>query len=47
MLKGSIALMKKNNSDGRYDVAIEKETSILRSFFDEIRTEATIEEIAA
>lgn len=49
MLKQSIVLMKKKNTEGQYDEAIYKEEAILRSFFDEAlgRSEAVVEEIAA
>ena len=46
MLKRSIADMKRLNKDGIYDVSIEKEEAILRSYFESIvRPEA--EPIAA
>jgi len=49
MLKGSITKMKSLNTEGQYDIAIEKETNILRSFFDEVlkRPEADDQQVAA
>lgn len=36
MLKQSINFMKKKNLEGQYDIAIEKEENILRSYFDQL-----------
>jgi len=49
MLRGSITKMKSLNTEGQYDIAIEKETNILRSFFDEVlkRPEADDQQVAA
>ncbi len=49
LLKGSITRMKKLNTEGQYDIAIEKETNILRSFMDEAlgRPEAEAQQAAA
>ena len=47
MLKQSIALMKKKNIEGKYDVAIDKEESILRSFFESLQEQAEARSQAA
>lgn len=49
MLKRSIKFMKDRNVEGKFDIAIEKEENILRSFFDNAlgRSEAAAEKVAA
>lgn len=48
MLKQSIRHMKNKNTEGQYNIAIEKEENILRSFFNQaLGRSAEITEIAA
>lgn len=49
MLKKSIKFMKGRNVEGKFDIAIEKEEDILRSFFDNAlgRSEAEAQQAAA
>lgn len=49
MLKKSIKHMEKINREGKFDIAIQKEKDILRSFFDVAlkRPEAAAEQVAA
>lgn len=36
MLKDNVKALKSRNSEGKYDVAIRKESSILKSYFNEV-----------
>lgn len=48
-LKKSIRHMKNKNTEGQYDIAIEKEENILRSFIEQAlgRPEAETQQVAA
>lgn len=35
-IKGSIAYMKERNQGGKFDLQIDRETQVLRSFFNEV-----------
>ena len=36
MLKGSIAYMRSKNAEGKYNLQIDRETEVLKSFFNEV-----------